>query len=65
MWKYIIAIGIVVLLVAIYIISYVLNQKTEIPEECRNLEDFSACSTCTNQSCTILKKGIPELNDRK
>ncbi len=65
MWKYIIAIGIIVVLVALYIIIYSLNQKAEIPEECKNLEDFSSCQTCANKNCVVLKKGIPKTNDRK
>jgi len=51
-----IGIGIVVLVAAIYIITYILNEKTKVPEGCEDLTDFSGCQSCTNGACSIKKK---------
>ena len=39
-------------LVLVYILSYVLNKKTPIPEECRDLFDEATCTSCHNFSCS-------------
>ena len=39
-------------LVAVYILSYVLNKKTPIPEECKVAFDEATCTSCHNFSCS-------------
>ncbi len=48
MWPYVIAIGIVVFIVLVYILSYVLNSNTKRPENCEDVE----CNSCKDASCT-------------
>lgn len=51
------AIAIIVLLVAVFIVSYVLNKRTPIPEGCEHInisEEF--CLQCGNTSCSIREK---------
>ena len=63
--EYIIAIAIIVLVVVLYIVSYAINEKTAIPEECRDLVDQMGCSSCTNGGCSIKKKLPVEENHVK
>lgn len=56
----IIAIGVIILLVALFFISYVLNKKTPIPEECKNLIDEEKCVGCQNITCSHYKEEIKE-----
>lgn len=51
-----IAIGLLVLVVVAYVLSYAWNQNTEIPEGCKDLTDFSGCGGCVNSNCSIKKK---------
>ncbi len=51
MWPYVIAIGTIVLIVVIYVWSYSLNEKTEKPEGCEDLE----CSGCNANNCANRK----------
>ncbi len=46
-------IALVVLIVLIYVVTYILNEKTKVPEGCENLTDFSGCHTCSNSACNI------------
>ena len=39
-------------LVAVYMLSYLLNKKTPIPEECKIEFDEATCTACHNFSCT-------------
>ncbi len=39
-------------LVLVYVLSYALNKKTPIPEECRDIFKEAACTTCNNFSCS-------------
>jgi len=48
MWGTIIAIAIIVLIIGVYILTYYLNEKTDKPEECIDLE----CTSCKSQDCT-------------
>ncbi len=50
---------IVVVAVAIFIISYLLNQKTKVPNGCEKLTN---CTSCGNQKC-INKKNNDKEND--
>ena len=51
------AITILVLLVVLFIVSYVLNKRTPVPKGCENIkisEEF--CLNCTNTECKIHEK---------
>ncbi len=51
------AITILVLLVVLFVVSYVLNKRTPVPKECENIkisEEF--CLNCTNTECKIHEK---------
>ncbi|HOO43891.1 MAG TPA: hypothetical protein PKU69_02360 [Bacillota bacterium] len=48
MWPYIIAIGITIVIVGLYVWSYSVNQKTEKPEDCEDIE----CSSCKSADCS-------------
>jgi len=39
-------------LVTVYILTYMLNKKTPIPEECRDLINDASCTSCHNFSCS-------------
>lgn len=51
-----IAIGVIILLVVCFFVSYVLNKKTPIPEECKNLIDEEKCVGCQNITCSHYKE---------
>lgn len=52
------AIGVVILLVIIFFLTYVLNKKTPVPKGCENLKITDEnCSACNNTSCQI-KNGL-------
>ena len=51
------AITIIVLLVVLFIVSYVLNKRTPVPKGCEQIkisEEF--CLNCTNTECKIHEK---------
>lgn len=48
---YLIGGGFIVLLVGIYVLSYVVNSKTKVPEGCELPEDFAGCSGCSQSGC--------------
>ena len=51
------AITILVLLVVLFIVSFVLNKRTPVPKGCENIkisEEF--CLNCTNTECKIHEK---------
>ncbi len=39
-------------LVVVYMLAYLLNKKTPIPEECKIELDEETCTACHNFSCT-------------
>jgi hypothetical protein len=47
----VIAVGIIVVLITVYMLTYLLNEKTEKPEGC---EDIS-CSGCKVDNCATRK----------
>lgn len=50
----VLAILVIVLVIAIFIVSYVLNKKTPIPEGCEDLViDDENCMKCNNVDCSI------------
>jgi len=42
-------------LVIVYILSYVLNKKTPIPEECLLIVDEATCESCHSFTCANKK----------
>ena len=51
------AIAIIILLIVLFIVSYVLNKRTPVPEGCEQIkisEEF--CLNCTNSECKIHEK---------
>ena len=46
--------GIIVVagLVGFYILTYMLNKKTPIPEDCLELANSASCKSCHNFACT-------------
>lgn len=51
----VLAIVIVVVLVAVFFISYVWNKKTPIPENCKDLFEEGQCSSCKQYDCALNK----------
>ena len=51
--RWILAVGILLLLLAIFIITYILYKKTPVPKECENLEKPSEekCHGCNETGC--------------
>ena len=43
---------IVVGLVGIYFLTYTMNKRTPIPEECRDIVKDAACKSCNNFACS-------------
>ena len=39
-------------LVLVYILSYLLNKKTPVPEECKTLLNEATCKSCHNFACS-------------
>lgn len=52
-----IGIGVVVLIVGIFFLTWFLNKKTPVPKGCENLRiGEEACSSCLNTECGIKMK---------
>lgn len=51
MWPYVIAIGVILLVVGLYVLTYKWNEDTEKPEGCEELE----CTSCKAQNCSHRK----------
>lgn len=43
-------------LAALYVLFYLLNEKTKVPEGCELPEDFHGCGACSSASCMSRKK---------
>lgn len=44
--------GIVIILIIIFMVTYVLYHKTPVPKGCENLKlDEETCNTCNNTEC--------------
>ena len=39
-------------LVFVYVLSYALNKRTPVPEECKVAIDEATCTSCHNFSCS-------------
>ena len=55
-WYLVIGIGVIVLLVVLFFLGYILNKKTPIPEECKDLIDEEKCAGCSNKFCSHYKE---------
>lgn len=42
-------------LVTVYILSYVLNKRTPVPEECLEIVDTTNCESCHSFTCAYKK----------
>ncbi len=52
-----IAIGVVILLVIINVVTFVLNRKTPLPKGCEDMKiNEENCSGCTNSMCDLKQK---------
>ncbi len=51
----IVAIVIIVLLIGLFFVSFVMNKKTPIPENCRHLANEEACEACNMYDCAFNK----------
>lgn len=53
-----IAIGLVIVLIAVFFITYVLNKRTPVPKGCENIKiSEEGCMSCLNTECHI-KQGL-------
>ena len=64
-WIYLtIAIVLIIVLVAIFFITYYLNKKTPIPKGCEDiLINKENCSSCKNYECDL--NGIKDKNEKE
>lgn len=64
-WIYLtIAIVLIIVLVAIFFVSYYLNKKTPIPKGCEDLLiNKENCSSCKNYECDL--NGIKDKNEKE
>ena len=52
----IIGLGVIGLLLVLFFLGYILNKKTPIPEECKDLIDEEKCIGCSNKLCSHYKE---------
>lgn len=66
-WGYLlIAIVIILVLIAVFFISYYLNKKTPVPKGCEHLLiGDENCLSCNNVDCEIRNKKIKEKDSQK
>ena len=62
-WYLVIGIGVIVLLLVLFFIGYILNKKTPIPEECKNMIDEEKCTGCQNKFCSHYKEKNEETGE--
>ncbi len=48
---YLIGGGFLVLIIGIYVLFYLMNSNTKVPEGCEFPEDFSGCGSCKSSAC--------------
>ena len=54
----ILAIGVLVLLFALYMLLHIMNKKTPVPKGCEHLHiSYDNCGSCTNINCSF-KDGL-------
>ncbi len=56
--QYIIPIGIIVIVVIFYVLTYAINEKTAIPDECQDLVDDINCTACSVGHCSMRKTDV-------
>jgi len=62
----IIAIGVIVILAAIFVLSFILYVKTPVPEGCENLgRDESHCAECSESSCRFYARAMKRAQEKK
>ena len=62
--KPILAIGIVVVLLGLYIFLYLMNKKTPVPKGCEAIKiSEENCSTCGNTDCSLKKIDVEKINE--
>lgn len=47
------AIGLVVVIIAVYLGTFALNKNTPVPIEAYDEEDLAKCGACSNSTCGI------------
>ena len=53
----IVAILVIALLIGLFFVSYILNKKTPVPDECKDIKiDSKKCAACPNEMCALRKK---------
>lgn len=58
------AIGVIVILVLVFFVTYFLNKKTPLPKGCEDLRiGKEGCSSCKNFDCSLRRK--LDLNDNE
>ena len=50
-WKLILGIGLLVVIIVIYIVTYAINEKVKKPEGCEDIE----CNSCNAKNCSHRK----------
>ena len=59
-WYLVIAISILVILLTVFIVSFILYKRTPVPKGCENISiSEENCAGCSNKTCT-LRKGKDE-----
>ena len=54
----ILAIGIILALLIIFVVSFILYKKTPVPKGCENLLiNEENCAACSNKDCALRKEG--------
>ena len=54
----ILAIGIILALLIIFVVSFILYKKTPVPKGCENLSITEEnCASCENKACSLRKGG--------
>ena len=54
----VLAIAILLVLLIVFIVSFILNKKTPVPKGCENIQiSDENCSACQNSECALRKGG--------
>ena len=48
-----IAICVIVFLIVLFFVTFVINKRTPVPPECKDLADSFKCENCTETSCAM------------
>lgn len=55
MWSLILGIIVIIFLIILFFVTFVINKKTPVPPECKDLVDSLKCENCTEISCALNK----------